>query len=651
MPRSLLTILVFLSTLALTSACVKKVEGPAQVGPVSGGTGDGTGGGDLYNEQLRELREKLATAAQAVYEGTAGDAFCNPVNCPDSENPLCGLSQPQRNYCVTFLRRNTSALIERLHSFQISVSAVTTVLHGPDLSPVLMQTALSEIGPIRVSIPRLTAADLSPLQVSANLAHEFLHKVNDPLHGFTTDQGHYDVFSGPKIGADLLTGAGYALAVLAQRTETPAAALRFVNGTAHNFGQVIPQSAVPAASNTFFVLNEGASSATLAVTPPAAPFRMDSEDCSRPAGLAPGETCSMVIAYEPTDSGSHAGTLSVAHSSDQGVKTISMALSGRARIPAFFLGVGYASAGTGTTPNKSHVLSFDARNGSPLPSRWPTLAEDLSLDLKYGDIHIALADLDGDGINEGLVTNSRYDSKSLRGFDLVTGLVERLIAQVYGNFGGGSWVAAGDLDGDGRTDLVTGADASGGPHVRTWDPEGVRGGIFPYNTSFVGGVRVAAGDFNGDGKADVITAVGPGGGPHVKVLNAATFTTLFELFTFEGDYSAGLYVSAADTNADGRADIIVSSGDGSRVSVFCNNTWAPCQQSTAIYPADYTGGVITAAGDVDGDGKAEIIAAPRAAGTQPIKILKINGAGFTELSSINVPGIATANFLTVGFGY
>jgi hypothetical protein len=113
-------------------------------------------------------------------------------------------------------------------------------------------------------------------------------------------------------------------------------------------------------------------------------------------------------------------------------------------------------------------------------------------------------------------------------------------------FSGGVFVAAGDVNGDGLADIVTGAGAGGTPQVRVWN--GSSGlelrSFLAYPPAFAGGVRVAAGDLNDDGKADVITGPGPGGGPHVRVWDGAGGAEIGGFFPYSASFSGGVYVAA-----------------------------------------------------------------------------------------------------------
>jgi hypothetical protein len=133
-----------------------------------------------------------------------------------------------------------------------------------------------------------------------------------------------------------------------------------------------------------------------------------------------------------------------------------------------------------------------------------------------------------------------------------------------GPFTGGMFVAAGDVNGDGHDDIIVGADAGGGPQVEVFD--GATGAVlasfFAFGTpSFMGGVRVAAADVNGDGRADIICAAGPGGGPQLTVYDGATFQPIanhYALGTLV--FSGGLYVAAGNIN--GMTEIVIGAGAG-----------------------------------------------------------------------------------------
>jgi hypothetical protein len=134
---------------------------------------------------------------------------------------------------------------------------------------------------------------------------------------------------------------------------------------------------------------------------------------------------------------------------------------------------------------------------------------------------------------------------------------------VSGGGGFGSATAnAGDVDGDGYGDLVVGAVEAGVAYVFTGSPTGVISapqilgtGEMNYGES-VGG----AGDVNGDGYSDVVVCDRSGGTATVYLGSATGLGRPLVLEAPTGETAfAGQCASAGDVNGDGYADIVVAS--------------------------------------------------------------------------------------------
>lgn len=167
---------------------------------------------------------------------------------------------------------------------------------------------------------------------------------------------------------------------------------------------------------------------------------------------------------------------------------------------------------------------------------------------------VAAGDVNDDGLADVVVGSGEGRSPSVRIFDGRSGSILASpmgeLSPYVAGFVGGVRVAAGDINGDGRADVITGAGPGGGPHVRVWDVG--RGdareiaGFFAYDPAFVGGLRVAAADLDADGRAEIVTGAGPGGGPHVRVWTAGTgaLRELTGFFAYDAAFAAGVYVAA-----------------------------------------------------------------------------------------------------------
>ena len=236
-----------------------------------------------------------------------------------------------------------------------------------------------------------------------------------------------------------------------------------------------------------------------------------------------------------------------------------------------------------------------------------------------------------------IVTGAGASAPHVKRFNAVT-LAETASFFAYPSFPGGVRVGSGDVNNDGTPDLITGPEAGGGPELKVFDGGNVGStliDVFAYSPSFTGGVYVAAGDINHDGRADVVTGPGAqaGQGPQVKVFNANGLGTLMDFFAYSPSFTGGVTVAAGDVNGDGTPDIITApaSGMAPTVRVFSGTNGLQLASFDA-YGSSFTGGVYVAAGDVNGDGFADVITGAGSGASPHVKVF--SGANLaTELAS------------------
>jgi len=250
----------------------------------------------------------------------------------------------------------------------------------------------------------------------------------------------------------------------------------------------------------------------------------------------------------------------------------------------------------------------------------------------------AAGDLDGDGNSDLAIANGGGDSVSI-----LLGNGDGTF-QTGGSYGAGSApasVAAGDFNGDGKLDLATANADSDDISIL------IGNGDATFQTAVAHATgndprSIASGDFNGDGKSDLVTANSASNDATVLLGNGdGTFQTAVS-------YAAGTSangVAAGDFNGDGKSDLAVANSGSSNISILLGNGDGTFQTAVNFNAGTSPSAIV--ASDFNGDGKPDLVVAN--SGSNDISVLLGNGNGTFQTavnyaSGTNPYGVAAGDF-------
>lgn len=179
----------------------------------------------------------------------------------------------------------------------------------------------------------------------------------------------------------------------------------------------------------------------------------------------------------------------------------------------------------------------------------------------------------------------------------------------YGNsYRGAISLAAGQTDRDAPWELVVAPDGNSEPKVLITDLRGrVRKSWLAYQPRFRGGVSVAIGDLNSDDLREIVTGTGAGGGPHVRSFKTDAAPWRGGFFAFDASERAGVRVAIGDIDGDGREELVAGSGAGAPPRVRVYDGEGRLRSEFVPSGVAASQGVRPTLSDIDGDGKKEIL--------------------------------------------
>jgi FG-GAP-like repeat/PASTA domain/FG-GAP repeat len=258
---------------------------------------------------------------------------------------------------------------------------------------------------------------------------------------------------------------------------------------------------------------------------------------------------------------------------------------------------------------------------SPFATSAPSFGRPTTFRTGLAPSAVAIGDLNGDGTRDLATANAGGNSVSV------------LLSRGGGSFGarrdyptgpGPDSVAIGDVSGDHEPDLATANLAEGTVSVLLNGGNGRFGPPLDYAAGGEIGAAssVAVGDLNGDGKPDLVTS-----NDQLNTISVlankgdGSFNPKLDRPTGASPYA----VAIGDLNGDGKRDLATANFDASTVSVLLNSGDGtfPTRRDYRAAPSPFS----VVIGDLNGDGKADLATANTNTHGKTVSVLLNTGEG------------------------